>query len=275
MSSSDPSLSVVVANSNGEPFLRECLDSIVAQTLGTLEIVVYDDGSRDGSLAVLRDFEQRHRGIVRLLHDSVNRGAAHARHQAILAARGEYLTTLDSDDTYADTQKLARELDLARRARREEGKDVIAFSNTLLVRPDAPPCLWGRPEDIREGRIGRAILGRDCFIPRDFVMRRDLYFEVGGYDLGLRIYEDWDLKIRLAFRHEFRYTGGIGTAYRRHGRGLSSAPREEHALWLRRIFEKNLPQVGFLRRPGVRRDFAAFLSTLQPQPVRVAAPSGS
>lgn len=257
-----PLLSVIVANFNQELYLDECLRSIMEQTIKDLEIVIYDDGSSDRSLAIIRRFAQRDPGLIKVIHDPVNRGAAHARHQAILAARGEYLTTLDSDDYYSQPLKLERELALIREVQAGEGKGIISFSNVELIKEHAPACIWAAPGDIRQGHIARDILGRTCFIPRDFLMRRDWYFEAGGYDLGFKLYEDWDLKIRLAFQHEFRYTGAVGTAYRRHGRGLSSLPASEHRRYLQLAFANNAHCLGWFQRRRAGKALEKFMDSL-------------
>jgi glycosyltransferase involved in cell wall biosynthesis len=262
MSVKSPLLSVIVANYNNAATLAECLDSILGQTFQDLEIVVYDDGSSDGSAAVLRRYGESRPGVVKAILDPVNRGAGHARHQAILASSGSHLTTLDSDDYYFDPRKLEKEMDLVRLHRETGGEAVLAFSNVLLVRPGRPDCVWGTDATIREGRIAADILGRRCFIPRDFVMLREAYFDAGGYDSGLPIYEDWDLKIRLAARHEFRYTGIVGTAYRRHGKGLSAAPPAEHRRCLELVFDKNIRLIKWPRRRKIKKTFESFMGTL-------------
>ena len=94
-------------------------------------------------------------------------------------------------------------------------------------------------------------------------MKREWYFDAGGYDDRFRIYEDWDLKIRLALKHEFRHTGELGTAYRRHSLGLSASPREEHVGCLRAIFDKNISSVGFFRRGKIRKGFNRYLKALR------------
>jgi glycosyltransferase involved in cell wall biosynthesis len=256
-----PRLSVIVPNYNNEVYLAECLNSILRQSFKDLEIVVYDDGSSDESSAIIRDYQERNPKIVIGILDPTNRGVAQARHRAILASGGEYLTTLDSDDYYSNPLKLEKEFALVRRCLETEGKDVISFSNVLLVKEGQPDHVWGTRTTLRQGLIGPDILGRACFIPRDFLMKRDLYFRAGGYDFRFKIYEDWDLKIRLAMRNEFRYTGELGTAYRRHGRGLSLLPVEEHRRHLQQIFAKNIRSVRFFRRRKIRKTFQTYLKT--------------
>jgi len=162
---SNPCLSVIVPNFNNEIYLAECLDSILQAILKDLEIVICDDGSIDGSAAVIRQYQERNPDVIKSIFNPVNRGVAHTRHQAVMAARGEYLTTLDSDDYYCNPLKLEKEFALIRRFKLTEGKDVISFSNVLLIRDRKPDCVWGSSENIREGFIGHDILCRTCFIP--------------------------------------------------------------------------------------------------------------
>lgn len=260
--SAQPLLSVIVANRDNERYVAQCLESALAQSWSGLEIVVYDDASGDDSPAIVERFARRLPGRVRLLRGTVRRGVAAARHQAILAARGEYLTTLDSDDYYANPRKLENELALVRACAAQEGREVLAFSNVLLAREGATPIPWGKPETIAQGMIGARILARSCFIPRDFTFRRELYFQAGGYDHSLEIYEDWDLKIRLALKHEFRYTGDVGSAYRRHGGGLSARPFSEHLPVLRAVLEKNLSLFPSGEHEGIRRGLEDWIAAV-------------
>jgi glycosyltransferase involved in cell wall biosynthesis len=233
-------LSVIVANYNYGTYIRECLDSILNQTFKNLEIIVSDDGSTDDSPKIIRDYEKRYPGVVIGIFSPVKRGAAQARHEAILKARSEYITTLDSDDYYYDNQKLEKEMELISSHKKTTNKDIIAYSNIVLVKEDKSViCFQGNPENIKEGKILNDMITRSCMIPRDFIVKKQAYFEVGGYNKRFAIYEDWDLKIRLAKKYEFYYTGINGTAYRRHGTGLSSIPISKNIKWLKKVFKKN------------------------------------
>jgi glycosyltransferase involved in cell wall biosynthesis len=259
-----PLLSVIVANYNNEKYVPECLGSILDQTFKDLEIVVYDDGSSDGSLAVIEGWARRHPEVFRVMHDPLNRGVAHARRQAIAAARGEYLTTLDGDDFYGDVRKLEKEMALVARHREESGRDVIAYSNILRVSEDGTPLqLMGHPGNLREGIILKEMITRDCMVPRDFIMKKSAYFEAGGYDFSLRTHEDWDLKIRLAARSFFYFAGITGVSYRQRPGGLSSLPLTAHTENMWRVFFKNIHLVAPGEREAARASFTTFMDRRQ------------
>jgi glycosyltransferase involved in cell wall biosynthesis len=236
----NPLLSVIVSNYNYGTYIRECLDSILHQTFKNLEIIVSDDGSTDDSPQIIRDYEKRYPGVVMGIFSPVKRGVAQARHEAILKSNSEFITTLDSDDYYYHNQKLEKEMELISFHKKTTGKDIIAYSNFALVREDKSLIRFqGNLGNIKEGKIFNDIITRSCMIPRDFIVKKDAYFEVGGFDHRFTIYEDWDLKIRLAKKYQFYYTGINGTAYRRHGTGLSSIPISMNIKWLKKVFKKN------------------------------------
>ena len=89
-------VSVVIPVYNVEPYLRECLDSAVGQTLEDTEIICVNDGSTDGSGVIVREYADRDSRIVVL--EQENRGLSAARNAGASHATGEYLYFMDSDD---------------------------------------------------------------------------------------------------------------------------------------------------------------------------------
>ena len=92
-----PSISVIIPVFNCAPFLRRCLDSVVAQSDSSWEIISVDDGSTDGSIAILHEYEEKLGGKMRVIEQE-NAGPAKARNRAIDIAAGQYLAFLDADD---------------------------------------------------------------------------------------------------------------------------------------------------------------------------------
>lgn len=92
-----PKVSVIIPVYNVEAYLRECLDSVVCQTLSDIEIICIDDGSTDQSPQILREYASKDGRIV-LISSGVNEGLSAARNRGIDAATGMYLYFVDSDD---------------------------------------------------------------------------------------------------------------------------------------------------------------------------------
>ncbi|MCR5719893.1 MAG: glycosyltransferase family 2 protein, partial [Lachnospiraceae bacterium] len=90
-------VSVIVPVYNTEKYLPLCLDSLVKQTLSSLEIVIVNDGSTDGSEAVINDFINAYPARIQYFTQK-NMGQAVARNKALIHCKGEYVGFLDSDD---------------------------------------------------------------------------------------------------------------------------------------------------------------------------------
>ena len=93
-------VSIIIPVYNSEKYLRECLDSVFHQSfhLG-YEVIASINGSTDGSLAILKEYQQKHNNLI-VLEEDDNKGAAIARTLGIEAARGKYIAFIDSDDYY-------------------------------------------------------------------------------------------------------------------------------------------------------------------------------
>ena len=233
------SLSLIIPNYNNADYLDECMESVLNQVRIPDEVVIIDDASTDHSVEKIKMYEQKY-PFVRGIYNDRNRGVAYSRHYAIVQSKGEYITMLDSDDFFSDPHKLKNEMELIEKWKKEHNEDIIAFSNFALYNPKSGECapVYLHNYEVPSGGIFFEVITRSKPIPRDFVMKRECYFDVGGFDTTLAIYEDWDLNIRLASKYKFYYTQGMGTAYRVHGSGLSAADYLTHILTIRDVFRK-------------------------------------
>ncbi len=182
-----PSISVVIPAYQAAQFIGDALDSVIAQTLPALEIIVVDDGSTDELDAALEPYLPK----IRLLRQT-NAGEAAAKNTGVSAARGDLIAILDADDIF-----LPRRLEaLVELATARPDLDLIttdAFmvvDGTVLRRCFDGTFRFAQPPDQR-----RAIL-TDNFLP--FVaVRRTAFLAVGGFDESLRKVPDWDCWIRM------------------------------------------------------------------------------
>jgi len=217
-----PSISVVMAVYNGERWLAETLASLAGQTFDDFEIVAIDDGSTDGSAAILAEAsarDTRYRIITQSNHGlvaSLNRGLAEAR--APLVAR------IDADDI-AEPERFARQL-----AFLGAHPEVAALGSAIRIidadgrflRLQSYPC---GPE-----AMAKAML-RGCALAHPAVMmRRDAVLAAGGYREAFRHAEDYDLWLRLGERHELDNLPEPLLRYRQHGGSVSFQYRQQQAL---------------------------------------------
>ncbi len=208
----NPLVSVVVPTYNGEAFVRETLDSILAQRYAPCEVLVCDDGSNDGTLAILESYGER----IRVLHQQ-HRGVAAARNRAASEARGEFLAFLDHDDVWEP--HLLSTLVPILVARGEVG---LVYADAWVI--DAAGAVRGRRGSFlryAEGRIFADLLGGNFIPVETTLLRTALFHAVGGCDEGLRYLEDYELCLRIARQTEVAFHAGPLARYRVHARNLS------------------------------------------------------
>lgn len=93
----NPAISIVVPAYNKESYIRQCMDSLINQTLKNIEIIVVDDASTDNTLQILRDYEKKD-SRVKIIAKALNGGLHMARKTAVEATTGDYVLFVDADD---------------------------------------------------------------------------------------------------------------------------------------------------------------------------------
>lgn len=89
-------VSVIIPSYNVESYIKECIDSMLNQTYENIEILIYDDGSTDETLSVLKKLVKHKK--IKVFSSNINRGASYARNFLFNKAQGEYIMLQDSDD---------------------------------------------------------------------------------------------------------------------------------------------------------------------------------
>lgn len=194
-------VSVIVLNLDGAKIIGRCLDHLLRQTYPNVEIIVVDNGSADGSLAVLEKYLKT--GKVSIIRNERNLGVPGGRNQGLLHARGEIVAFIDNDGYAAPTwlEEAARRL--------EDAPDIGAV---------APIVFFNQRKIILNGAgatVNRQGYGGDvCFnMPYEFatlpeevlypmgcgmVIRRDVMDRIGPLDtLLVNYYDDTEIGIRV------------------------------------------------------------------------------
>lgn len=188
MSHETPLVSVVIPTYNRSALVQLALDSVLAQTFTSLEIIVVDDGSTDGTGSALARYGRQ---ICYIPQE--NQGESVARNHGIKCARGEYIAFLDSDDLWHPT-KLARQLV----SLRENPSVGLVFCQATKIDADGRvlpgPALGAESSDMP--LTFENLCRRNLFAPSTVVMRRTLLDAVGGFDPAIQYGEDWDLWLR-------------------------------------------------------------------------------
>ena len=91
-------ISVIIPIYNSEQFLSQCLNSIINQSLKTIEIICVDDGSKDKSLLILKEYQKVDKRLK--IFSQYNKGSGLARNKGIKYSKGKFIAFMDSDDLY-------------------------------------------------------------------------------------------------------------------------------------------------------------------------------
>lgn len=237
-------ISVCVTSYNQSRYLKEAVESVLAQTFKPRQIIIVDDGSSDGSQNLIARFQSSHPNWIVAIHHTQNAGIAQARTDALRAVSGDHVTFLDGDDRFlpAKLEKEARLLSLTPDAQ-------LAFSNVYYINEQGMRTgVWAEGVKPPQGDIFCQTFARD--FPKGNLFRSELvnynaWRQVGFYDPNLRdLYEDFDMRIRLTGRLSGVYCDEPLSEYRRHSAGLSQVELSRHVKALDYIYRKNKP---FLR----------------------------
>lgn len=188
-----PTVSALICVYNGARYLREAIESALAQTYPSMETVVVNDGSTDETDAICKSYQGRIRYLVQ-----ENRGLPAARNRGIRESSGDHLAILDSDDVWRPDK-----IDLQMRLLSQDPGLGLVYSNYFQIDP-AGQVIDRQSSESRGMKRGpvlpdlydRNFIGNTTVvIPRRVLDHIDLFSEELPYSL------DWDLWLRIAFHY--------------------------------------------------------------------------
>lgn len=191
--SSIPPLSVAMSVYNGERFLAEAIESVLAQTFADFEFLILDDGSTDATATILAAYatnDSRIRPIVR-----ENRGLVASLNQLLAEARGTLVARMDGDDI-AHPERFARQMTFLHD---NPACGVVGTWSRDIDEDGAPWTTGGRDHPVTHAEFEHNIRHGGPLLCHPSVMyRRELVLAQGGYHAAFRHCEDLDLWLRLA-----------------------------------------------------------------------------
>lgn len=212
----EPAVSVVIPTRNRRELLARALAGVLGQRAVTVEVIVVDDASDDGTAC---DLAALPAGTVTVIGNAEPAGVSRARNAGLAAARGRWVAFLDDDDVWAPDRLRAQLEELARRPGAGWAcvASVVVDASLRIIGAQHPP----RAEEL-PGSILRynAVPGGASGV----LASTELVRELGGFDPRLRILADWDLWIRLALRSPLATVDRPLVAYVLHGANMTSTP---------------------------------------------------
>ena len=267
-------VSIIALCHNHAPFLREALDSVLAQTYPHLEVWLVDDASTDGSPEILREYAARNPAWHLLLLPE-NVGNCRAFNRAFLKSKGEFLIDFATDDVLLPA-RVAQQVAQFRAAAATVG---VVYSNCELMDEASRPLgLHHRPDG--RGRLHPApasgwvfadVLRRYFISTPTMMMRRACLEALGGYDETLA-YEDFDFWVRASRDWQFQYLDVVTTRKRKHPRSMSARAYRRHDPYLASTTRVCAKALALARTPAERAALAVRLRSELRQAVRRHAP---
>lgn len=202
-------VSVIIPAYNAASFIRDSVDSVLAQTYRNFEVIVVDDSSTDDTPHLLAEYGDRITVVSKR-----NGGAAAARNAGANVATGEWLALLDADDRW-EPHKLERQLAITTTA--------CSYTNrTNFGSHGDVPVLQTDATVMHDGDVFVPLLLEGNFMTSSSVMvRREVFQQLGGFTTELKNAEDWDLWLRVAEHHRVSFCSEPLVRYRFHAGGKS------------------------------------------------------
>ncbi len=206
-----PLVSVVIPTYNREKYVGEAIQSVLNQSYKNVEVVVINDGSTDNTEQIVKEIMEKDDRVKYFYQE--NQGSAAARNKGIQEASGEYIAFLDSDDIYLP---FAIE------------KMVYLFKtqpeNVKLVYGDFIDVMEGRPEkiyrEISEPKpkplLFQQFLIGNPLLPTISMLKKDVFEDIGLFDVEFPIAEDYDLWIKLILKYDIAKLNLPVSVYNRH-----------------------------------------------------------
>lgn len=212
-------LSVCIRTHNQERFIREALDSVLCQkTTFAFEVIISDDASSDGTVAILQEYAIKYPTKIRLLLSETNLGGPNNLKRVIEASQAKYITCLDGDDYYTDAYKLQKQVDFLE----AHPEYTACFHNTWMVDTFGNKKGMFNKPDFHAVHDAREFIRERWFVPiHSAVLRREYVEFPEWYDTVMN--DDYVVHLSVAKHGAYYYMPDVMVAYRRHEQNISHA----------------------------------------------------
>lgn len=206
---SEPLISVITVCRNASEYIRQCMESVIAQKFDDFEYVVIDGNSTDGTQAIIEEYKEH----IAYWHSKPDRGLSHAFNLGIEHSSGKWLMFLNADDYFVDFDVLSG---VAKHLRSNPDVDVIFGQVTVVKRDDGQRIVggpYGRAFSWNKFLLTNTIPHQGAFI------NRSIFSRVGMYTEKLQLAADYELFLRAGPNIQAKYVPVL-IAFMRDG-GLS------------------------------------------------------
>lgn len=217
-----PTVSVMIITYNHEMYIRETIDSVLAQDYPNMEIVVSDDASTDNTPSIVRDYALKHPLVVKAILATVNKGITANCNMALNHCSGSLVAIMGGDDVFLPGKIKAQAIEFV-----EDCDLVLSYHSVDVFLSDTNETLYLSNQTIREDtNSAEEIIERGGIPGASSVMVRRSACPEGGFDDRLPTVSDWLFFIEVALRGRVRKIPGLYGRYRKHSKGASNRTLE-------------------------------------------------
>lgn len=182
--------SIIVCAYNIDGYISRAIDSVLEQDYDNYELILVNDGSKDKTLSILKEYEKKHKDKIRLIDNGKNLGLGKSRNIAIAQAKGEYIIHLDGDDSLYEKETLTK-ID---KTIGKEKVDLIYFG-VQYIGGDNKAHIPTKENSTKEARIicdmhfsvASKVWRRDFLNENDITFIEDMYYEDMVYSIKATI----------------------------------------------------------------------------------------
>lgn len=190
MQNSHPVVSVIITSYNDEIYVERAIKSVLNQTYKNFEILLVDNNSTDGTLNILREYQQKHPEFIRMLQEK-RQGLPQARNCGLREAKGEWIQILDSDDELMP-KKLEHDLSFA------TDKEIgFIASNRVNFHAQANGEIRKEFKYSETKDIWRALLLFSLCSTNSCLLKRDVLLDLNGWNESWSSVEDYEMYFRI------------------------------------------------------------------------------
>ena len=202
----NPLVSIIVPSYNHEKYIVQTIESIVNQTYKNIEFIVVDDGSKDNSVSILKEFSEKYKfklilqenkGVARTITDSIKQ-----------YAKGKYISLCASDDYWVDNK-----IELQVKFMEDNPEFAMCFGKTYYIDTNSNIIGDSLNQKFKGGYIFEEIINQKFHPPVNYMIKKSIIEEFGYYKEGI-IAEDYYMNCLISKKYQIGYIEDILGYYR-------------------------------------------------------------
>jgi len=214
-------VSIAMSSYNGERFIKEQIDSILAQTYSNIELIIVDDGSKDSTLNIINDYMKKDRRI-KLFQNEKNLGFIKNFEKAISLCSGDYIALADQDDIWKNNKLEVFVENI--------GNNLLIYSDSIIINEYSKNI--GREfirhkKNLVKGKCNKAFLFNNCVSGNTLMFKQELTKDILPIPEQVSFHDEWIAFVASTIG-TITYTNESYTYYRRYAEQITSNAKRNY-----------------------------------------------